>query len=180
MPPHTLFQPVSSSSSSTQTASSPLPYPAKSPPYNVIAIGNLSLPIDTPVFPSRSQQPENAQVVRHRRIMATVLEAIGSAIVLGFLIALVRCTYRYKSPPKRDQIAEDIERRNLRREMEELERNRLARLHEPVPPYSPQPPSYAEAVGREVQTEHSSSRGTEASTNGLPTMDVTPLRTSTC
>jgi hypothetical protein len=91
--------------------------------------------------------------------VATVLEAIGSAIALGFLIALFRCAYRYKSPPKRDHVAEDIERRNLRREMEELERNRLfARLHEPVPLYSPQPPSYAEAVGREVQMEHDFSR----------------------
>lgn len=90
--------------------------------------------------------------------MVTVLGAIGSAVALAFLIALFRCAYRYKSPPKRDRIAEDIERHNLRREMEALERNRLARLHEPVPLYSPQPPSYAEAVGREIQTEHDSSR----------------------
>lgn len=75
-----------------------------------------------------------------------VFEVLGGLLASGLLLGLGRCCYQYRKAPKRDRIAEVLNRHNLQRELEELERNpqilRRLSLREPAPPYYPAPPSY--------------------------------------
>ena len=87
--------------------------------------------------------------------MLIALSTVGGSITLAFVIAIIRCISRYKHPPKRDRIAEAVERHNLQSEMEELARNpyalRRPSHREPAPPYIP-PPSYSDPLLREGST----------------------------
>ena len=89
----------------------------------------------TPPFQQSGQKP-----------IFVVFEVLGGLLASGLLLGLGRCCYQYKKAPKRDRIAEVLNRHNLQRELEELERNpqilRRPSLREPAPPYYPAPPSY--------------------------------------
>ncbi|KAF8812312.1 hypothetical protein BYT27DRAFT_7132765 [Phlegmacium glaucopus] len=75
-----------------------------------------------------------------------VFEVLGGLVASILLLGLLRCCYQYNKAPKRDRIAEVLNRHHLQRELEELERNphilRRPSLREPAPPYFPAPPSY--------------------------------------
>jgi len=121
--------------------------------------------------PSRTRKADDDQSVREtaQRNATITLGVIAGTVILGFLVAIFRCMYKYKRPPKRDRIAEVLQRHNLQCEMEELERNpyalRRTSLREPAPPYLPRPPSYSESVMEGLQREGNVSGGTEHSRN---------------
>lgn len=73
-------------------------------------------------------------------------EVLGGVVGLAILISCIRCCYSYNRTPKRDRIAAVLQRHQLERELEELERNpftlRRSPSNDPVPPYFPPPPTY--------------------------------------
>jgi len=129
----------------TPSTSTSLP----SPNYRQSFNHPLSLAIAIRSAPEPSQtNPHNQDNFRSttaQRNMLIALSTIGGSITLGFLVAIIRCICRYKHPPKRDRVAEAIERYSLQCEMEELARNPYALRpshREPAPPYI-RPPSYS-------------------------------------
>ncbi|THH28800.1 hypothetical protein EUX98_g5396 [Antrodiella citrinella] len=90
---------------------------------------------------------------RHKSIstVSLVFAVLGGiALVLG-LLSLIRCLYVYRRTPSRDRIAGLMNRHQLDQEMEEREREQLARRIQervrpvwkpPPPPYMPAPPAY--------------------------------------
>jgi hypothetical protein len=99
-----------------------------------------------PIIPVQTQTPHTPSSHSSQKSIFIVFAVLGGVLVSGLLLGLVRCCYQYKKAPGRDRIAEVLNRHNLQREMEEIERNLqiLGRLspREPAPPYDPAPPSY--------------------------------------
>lgn len=99
-----------------------------------------------PIIPVQTQTPHTPSSHSGQKPIFVVFAVLGGVLVSGLLLGLVRCCYQYKKAPGRDRIAEILNRHNLQREMEELERNprmlRRPSLREPAPPYYPAPPSY--------------------------------------
>lgn len=112
------------------------------------------VPITSTFFPRPTRTndpvvPFHSPSSRHsgQEPIVVVFEVLGGVLALGFLLCLGRCCYQYRKAPKRDRIAEVLNRHHLQRELEELGRNPeiLRRRHslcEPAPPYCPAPPSY--------------------------------------
>lgn len=109
-------------------------------------------PEPSSITPKNLQDKSRTKSSQRNAIIA--ISTIGGTFVLCFLLALVRCACRYKRPPKRDRIAEAIERDNLQREMEQLARDphalRQPLVREPAPPYIPRPPSYSETLSESL------------------------------
>jgi hypothetical protein len=101
-----------------------------------------------PVVPFQTGPPAPSQDSQQsgQKTIFVVFEVLGGLLALGLFLCLGRCCYQYRKAPKRDRIAEVLNRHNLQRELEELERNpqilRRLSLREPAPPYYPAPPSY--------------------------------------
>ena len=97
-------------------------------------------------FPTGATQPSQDSQQSGQKPIFIVFEVLGGLLALGLLLGLGRCCYQYRKAPKRDRIAEVLNRHNLQRELEELERNpqilRRLSLRDPAPPYYPAPPSY--------------------------------------
>lgn len=78
--------------------------------------------------------------------IAIVFEVLGGLVGLAILYSFFRCCNNYRNTPRRDRIADVLQRHQLQRELEEIERNpailRRPSLREPAPPYFPRPPSY--------------------------------------
>lgn len=104
--------------------------------------------------PSPKNQQDKSRSKTSQRNAIIAVSTIGGTFVLCFLLALVRCISRYKRPPKRDRIAEAIDRHNLQREMEELAFDphalRRPSARDPAPPYIPRPPSYSEPLSESL------------------------------
>lgn len=105
-----------------------------------------------PPIPIHTEDPLHA-VHPHRSSpasIAIIFEVLGGIIAFGVIVSLTRCFYIYKRTPKRDRIAEVLNRHHLQRELAELGRNpviiRHPSLREPAPPYCPRPPSYDAAL----------------------------------
>lgn len=104
---------------------------------------NLPVPFHTGATPQSQDSQQSGQ-----KPIFVVFEVLGGLLASGLLIGLGRCCYQYRNTPKRDRIAEVVNRHNLQRELEEIERNpqilrrHLNSLREPAPPYYPAPPSY--------------------------------------
>lgn len=139
------------------------------------------LPFPTASQPSRTQlpeplrtshKPEDSRRQASQRDVSITLGAIAGTFLFGFLLAIFRCIYRYKRPPKRDRIAEVLQRHNLHCEMQELERNPFAfrrpSLREPAPPYFPRPPSYADSVVALEILHREENDSTSSLTRNLP------------
>ena len=80
-------------------------------------------------------------------VVAIVFEVLAGAAGLFIVLALARCLYSYKRTPARDRIGALLNRHRLEREMEELERDRMARISRALEPYRwrPPPPPYQHA-----------------------------------
>ena len=115
------------------------------------------IPITSPTFPPGPTKTNHPIVPFHtadpppsrhsgQEPIFVAFEVVGGLLALGFLLCFGRCCYQYRKAPKRDRIAEVLNRHHLQRELEELGRNpqilRRLSLHEPAPPYGPDPPSY--------------------------------------
>ncbi|KIK06829.1 hypothetical protein K443DRAFT_674114 [Laccaria amethystina LaAM-08-1] len=112
----------------------------------------LSFKTTQPSIPIHTEQPLHV-VHPHRSSpasIAVIFEVLAGIIAFGVIVSLTRCFYIYKKTPKRDRIAEVLNRHHLQRELAELERNpitiRRPSLREPAPPYFPRPPSYDAAL----------------------------------
>jgi hypothetical protein len=146
---------------STHTASRPPPH------FNTPA----------PASPSTYElDPEGLQVQQRQKKLAIALGVVAGFVSFGFLACIIRCLCRYKAPPKRDRIAEILQRHNLQCELEELERHphvlRRPSLRDPAPPYSPRPPSYTESV---IGTVRPAETGRPAQTETKASQHVVPL-----
>lgn len=97
-------------------------------------------------FQTRPAAPSQDSQQSGQKAIFVVFEVLGGLLALGLFLCIGRCCYQYRKAPKRDRIAEVLNRHNLQRELEELERNpqilRRLSLREPAPPYYPAPPSY--------------------------------------
>ena len=94
-------------------------------------------PIKSSAAPSQSGQ----------KPISIVFEVLGGLFASAFILGFIRCYHNYRKTPGRDRIADILQRHQLQRELEELERNpvllpRHQSLREPAPPYFPRPPSY--------------------------------------
>ncbi|KAF8974169.1 hypothetical protein BDZ97DRAFT_1911383 [Flammula alnicola] len=89
--------------------------------------------------PSHASQPSQKPI-------SIVFEVLGGLFAVALLLGFLRCFHNYRKTPHRDRIADILQRHQLHRELEELERNpaalRRPSLREPAPPYFPRPPSY--------------------------------------
>jgi len=114
------------------------------------------------VISSSSPYEQDPNVQQRQKKLIIGLGIIAGFVSFGFLGCVIRCMHKYKAPPKRDRIAEVLQRHNLQCELEELERNpyalRRLSLREPAPPYSPRPPSYTESVLGAVLPESKASQ----------------------
>ncbi|KAF9534779.1 hypothetical protein CPB83DRAFT_888745 [Crepidotus variabilis] len=124
--------------------------------------------------PSHSSRPRhhgvNKEQHRTQQSLITALAVIGGLAAFIFFIAILRCSIKFKKAPKRDRIAEIVQRHNLDCEMGILERNTLGirrfSPQEPAPPYTPRPPSYSQA-------NSSSSAPSDTLDNDQPTRSPT-------
>ncbi|KAJ3511950.1 hypothetical protein NLJ89_g3804 [Agrocybe chaxingu] len=112
---------------------------------------------------------------RHRggqRPIIIAFEVLGGLAGAAILFFIGRCLYNYKKAPKRDRIAEILQRHHLEREMEELERNPLAlrrtSIQEPAPPYFPRPPSYDETRMAPAVSSAARAEYTQVATHSPP------------
>ncbi|KAI9000831.1 hypothetical protein BD414DRAFT_532652 [Trametes punicea] len=89
--------------------------------------------------------------------VAIAFEVLAGVIALLILLGIARCYIVWRRTPARDRVAAFVDRHQLEREMEEMERERLARLSRalearrwrpPPPPYQPAP-AYDEVVRSE-------------------------------
>ncbi|PPQ65569.1 hypothetical protein CVT26_000518 [Gymnopilus dilepis] len=105
---------------------------------------NAVVPI--PVHTHRPPPPPLPPPQSNQKPISIAFEVLGGLFGSLILVGLVRCCYNYRKTPSRDRIADILQRHNLQRELEELERNpavlRRPSLREPAPPYFPRPPSY--------------------------------------
>jgi len=113
-------------------------------PTFTFATGTIPSPFHT--RPPHSVLPQAQPQQSGQKPIFVVFEVLGGVLASGLLLGLLRCCYQYNKAPQRDRIAEVLNRHNLQRELEELERNpnilRRQSLREPAPPYFPAPPSY--------------------------------------
>ncbi|KAF9464893.1 hypothetical protein BDZ94DRAFT_450554 [Collybia nuda] len=87
---------------------------------------------------------------RQQKPIIIFFEVLCGTVIFGILVCLLRCCYSYKRTPSHDRVMGVVNRYRLQQELEDLERNPLARRHgsidEPAPPYLPRPPSYISLV----------------------------------
>jgi hypothetical protein len=78
-------------------------------------------------------------------LVTIIFAVLGGVVGFGFFLCLIRFLHNYSKTPPPDRITGVVNRYQLQRELEELERNPLRRasLREPPPPYFPRPPSYS-------------------------------------
>jgi hypothetical protein len=100
-----------------------------------------------PAIPVHTRVPFQNPPQSGQKPISIVFEVLGGLAASALLFGFIRCFRSYRKIPARDRIAEIVQRHQLQRELEELERNpgRLRRhpsLPEPAPPYFPRPPSY--------------------------------------
>lgn len=85
----------------------------------------------------------------HRRIstVGIVFACLGGIAATLILLAMARCFYLWRRTPSRDRIAGLLQRHHLDREMEEREREDLARRmrESAAPRWKPPPPPYQNA-----------------------------------
>lgn len=126
-----------------------------------------SIPIHTGeplhvVHPHRSSPPS----------IAIIFGVLAGTIAFGVIVSLTRCFYMYKKTPKRDRIAEVLNRHHLQRELAQLEGNsiiiRRPSLREPAPPYFPRPPSYDAALTAPVSPPPQQAEYEELDTSSPP------------
>ena len=115
-----------------------------------------TISVSTP-FHTRPPSPHPSS----QKPIFVVFEVLGGLLAAGLLLGFLRCCYQYNRAPQRDRIAEILNRHNLQRELEELERNpailRRPSLREPAPPYFPAPPSYEIIVSIPTANVHRTS-----------------------
>jgi len=141
---HHSFPHSSRSTSSHSFLPRPTPLPAPHP-----------TPFHPSVFhphPSSSAVPDRPIPPHHKSQTPIIIffEVLGGIALLVVIVSFIRCFYVYKSTPKQDRIAAILQRHQLQRELEDIERNtQVSRRHgrfpsilEPAPPYVPPPPSY--------------------------------------
>lgn len=147
---------LSHKTASHSTIHSPKIQPTRAPSHTIIltrpGFASRTFPAVVPgPFHTRPPDPEPGNFNRphpraRQKPILIVFEVLGGLVALFLLLGLLRCCYQYKKAPKRDRIAEVLNRHRLQRELEELERNphilRRPSLREPAPPYYPAPPSY--------------------------------------
>ncbi|KAI0375851.1 hypothetical protein BV20DRAFT_19295 [Pilatotrama ljubarskyi] len=101
-----------------------------------------------PPAPTSPPHSAPAQSQSGQPPIAIAFEVLGGVIALGILVGLARCYIVWRRTPPRDRIAALVHRHQLEREMEEQERERIARLSRalearrwrpPPPPYQPAP-----------------------------------------
>jgi hypothetical protein len=116
------------------------------PPPTQFTPTQLTFTPSSPVPTPWQTNPANRR--RHVNPAAIFLAIFGSVVGFGLFLGLTRCLYNYSKTPPRDRISGVMNRYQLQRELEELERNpfalRRTSLREPAPPYIPKPPSYTE------------------------------------
>ncbi|KAJ6490287.1 hypothetical protein C8R47DRAFT_1124053 [Mycena vitilis] len=104
----------------------------------------------------------------HRQSMTSlVFEILGALAGIVFFLSVLRCLYSYNRTPSHDRITAILDRHQLQREMEELERNgpprrgRDSLVEPPPPPYVPPPPSYGhgESASPPLSPRHSAAYG---------------------
>ncbi|KAI0750993.1 hypothetical protein C8Q80DRAFT_1154928 [Daedaleopsis nitida] len=117
----------------------------------------------TYIWPPHTQRPTAApqgasNTTGHgQSTLAIVSEVLGGAVLLFILMSLGRCLYSYRRAPQRDRIGALLNRHQLQREMEEMERDRVDRFRQmmestshqwrpPPPPYQ-HAPAYESVVG---------------------------------
>ncbi|CAA7259636.1 unnamed protein product [Cyclocybe aegerita] len=138
----------------------------------------------TAAFPDRTRGPGRGpprdpngfqRPRRHRggqRPIIIAFEVLGGIAGAAVLFFIGRCLYNYKKTPKRDRIAEILQRHHLEREMEELERNpralRRTSIQEPAPPYFPRPPSYNETRMAPAVSSATRAEYTQVATHSPP------------
>ncbi|KAI0082350.1 hypothetical protein K474DRAFT_500607 [Panus rudis PR-1116 ss-1] len=117
----------------------------------------LSFPLThhrpAPTFRPTADPPANtdSQPRSHRQsTVAIVFETFAGIIGLIFFILFMRCIYRWKTAPPRDRIAALLSRHQLEREMEELEREQIARRARRGSIIRPPPPPYQHAPAYET------------------------------
>lgn len=127
-----------------------------------------------PSIPIHTGEP--LQVVHPHRSsptsIAIIFEVLAGIIAFGVIVSLTRCFYVYKKTPKRDRIAEVLNRHHLQRELAQLEGNsiiiRRPSLREPAPPYFPRPPSYDAALTAPVSPPSQQAEYEELDTSSPP------------
>ncbi|KAJ2916445.1 hypothetical protein MD484_g3987, partial [Candolleomyces efflorescens] len=100
---------------------------------------------------------------KHRRRpvhpVVIMFSVLGGLMALGLLVALGRCIAARKRGPKRDRIAEVMERHRLHQELDHLNRNSFFSVPahhdpEPAPPYYPPPPTYDASGASVIHSTH--------------------------
>ncbi|KAF5333563.1 hypothetical protein D9611_002589 [Ephemerocybe angulata] len=80
---------------------------------------------------------------------------LGGAVFVGMLIALTRFIHVHLRAPKRDRMAEVLERRQVQQEIWDIQRQSVMirpNYFEPAPPYFPPPPTYDFAKSSPVRS----------------------------
>ncbi|PIL37326.1 hypothetical protein GSI_01019 [Ganoderma sinense ZZ0214-1] len=122
-----------------------------------------------PFMPSTPIPSSTRSSAHGQPVVAIVFEVLAGAAGLFIVLALARCLYSYKRTPARDRIGALLNRHRLEREMEEMERDRMARISRALEPYRwrPPPPPYQHAP------EYDSVVNTDSSIDwGRPTQPV--------
>ncbi|EJF62400.1 hypothetical protein DICSQDRAFT_135993 [Dichomitus squalens LYAD-421 SS1] len=108
--------------------------------------------------------------------VAIAFEVIAGVVGLVVVLALARFLYAYKRTPPLDRVSVYVNRHNLEREMEEMERDRMAtfaralesfRWRPPPPPYQ-HAPAYETVVNPEGDGSIDWGRPTEPSLSQRP------------
>jgi hypothetical protein len=109
--------------------------------------------------PSGVIKPKVGPKKRRRPVHPVVImfSVLGGLMVLGLFVALGRCVAARKRGPKRDRIAEVMERHRLQQELAHLNRNSFFSVPappEPAPPYYPPPPTYDASGASVIHSTH--------------------------
>lgn len=97
-----------------------------------------------PPPPSSTHRPPRP-VRDHPPSTGAIIGAVlGGLAGVAVLLSLARCIYTYQQQPKRDRIAEVVERHRIQREMEELAHEEFSRT-EGRPPSPPPLPLYQDS-----------------------------------
>jgi len=151
---HTDSSIISNSTHTTHHSSSSSRPPTLHIPPTHILTPPFYGPTPTPIPHIRPHSPDQQNT---QSPIAIVFEVLGGLVGFVLVLGFIRCLYSYKKTPDRDRIAAFVNRHQLEREMEELERNNAFHQHSyqfnpPPPPYFPKPPSYEDmnALPRDV------------------------------
>ncbi|RXW21967.1 hypothetical protein EST38_g3910 [Candolleomyces aberdarensis] len=99
--------------------------------------------------PKKSRRPVHPVII--------MFSVLGGLVVLGLFIALGRCIAARKRGPKRDRIAEVMERHRLQQELAHLNRNSFFGVpahSDPAPAYYPPPPTYDASGASVIHSTH--------------------------